>query len=84
MPGRKKHVRKDVKSYIEVRMILLAALVVISIAVGIPALIRAADLNGDNLDDAWESQYGITTNAYSANNLVGWWQMEPNATNASG
>jgi hypothetical protein len=77
-----RRVKKDARSYIEVRMILFACGLVVVLALAIPAIIRAADLNGDNIDDAWEAQYGITTNAYASTNLVGWWQMEPNSTNA--
>lgn len=62
-------------------MILLASGVVFALVVAIPALLRAADTNGDNLDDIWEAQYGITTNAYASTNLVGWWRMQANPTN---
>lgn len=42
----------------------------------LPLIVRAIDANGDNLDDAWEAQYGITTNVYDPGHLVGWWQMD--------
>ena len=42
----------------------------------LPQVLRAIDANGDNLDDAWEAQYGITTNVYDPGHLVGWWQMD--------
>jgi hypothetical protein len=66
-------------SYVEVRFlpwILLGSLV---LAAALPLLLWATDNNGDGLDDAWEASYGITTNAYDATNLVGWWQL--NGTN---
>jgi len=45
-------------------------------AILLPLVVRAIDANGDNLDDAWEAQYGITTNVYDPGHLVGWWQMD--------
>jgi hypothetical protein len=70
-------------------MIFFIGLAVLTVGLVLPALLRAADLNGDNLDDSWESQYGITTNVYAATNLVGWWQLNgtnstDNATDRSG
>jgi hypothetical protein len=67
-------------SYIELRSLALVLLTGILI-VAAPLILRAIDANGDNLDDTWEAQYGITTNAYASTNLVGWWQME--GTNAA-
>src|ERR1700678_1606686 len=63
-------------SYAEVRMLAIFAFTILACALLIPAVLRAVDLNGDNLDDAWEAQYGITTGAYASTNLVGWWQMD--------
>jgi len=73
--------RNDSDSYIEVRMILFIGLGILALVLILPAILRAVDLNDDNLDDTWEAQYGITTNAYALTNLVGWWQMQPNSTN---
>ena len=67
-------------SYIELRSLALVLLTGILI-VAAPLILRAIDANGDNLDDTWEAQYGITTNAYASTNMVGWWQME--GTNAA-
>jgi hypothetical protein len=72
--------RKERASYIELRSLGLVLAIGLLI-LGIPMLLRAVDSNGDNLDDAWEAQYGITTNAYDATNLVGWWQL--NGTNST-
>ncbi len=76
-------------SYVEVRMVFFIGLVVLAVALVLPAILRAVDTNGDNLDDAWESQYGISTNVYASTNLVGWWQFNgtnstDNATDRSG
>ena len=45
----------------------------------LPQVLRAIDANGDNLDDAWEAQYGITTNVFDPAHLIGWWQMDGGA-----
>jgi len=55
---------------------VLASFVLGILTIGLPAILRALDTNGDNLDDAWEAHYGITTGAYSSQNLVGWWQLD--------
>jgi hypothetical protein len=64
-------------SYVEIRV--LPWLLIFALAIIVPLALWAADNNGDNLDDTWEAQYGISTNAYDATNLVGWWQL--NGTN---
>jgi hypothetical protein len=57
-------------------MLTATAGALLALMLVIPAILLAVDLNGDNLDDAWEAQYGITTNAYDMADLVGWWQMD--------
>src|SRR5436853_4251861 len=39
-------------------------------------LMAFQDFDRDGLDDAWEAQYGFSTNAYSHTNLIGWWQLD--------
>ncbi len=34
------------------------------------------DFDRDGLDDAWETQYGFSTNAFSSTDLTGWWQLD--------
>ncbi len=75
------HTKRNSDSYIQVRMVSLVGVAALALALVLPAILRAVDLNNDNLDDAWEIQYGITTNAYATTNLVGWWQMQSNPTN---
>src|ERR1700690_2953196 len=79
MYRRKTRGRKESDSYVEIRMIFIITFAALALALAVPAILWAADLNGDNLDDTWEAQYGITTNAYASTNLVGWWQL--NGTN---
>jgi len=67
-------------SYAEVRLLVIFATGFLLLALGF-GLLKALDTNGDNLDDTWEAQYGITTNAYASTNLVGWWQL--NGTNST-
>jgi len=69
------------RSFVEVRLLVLFAVGFLLLALGLPSLLRALDTNGDNLDDTWETQYGITTGAYASTNLVGWWQL--NGTNST-
>jgi len=74
---------------VEVRLLIIFAVGLLLLTLGLPALLRAVDTNGDNLDDTWEAQYGFTTNAYASTNLVGWWQLNgtnstDNATDRSG
>ena len=35
-----------------------------------------ADADGDGLDDAWEAQFSMSTNAFAFGNLVGWWKKD--------
>lgn len=39
-------------------------------------LLWAGDYDVDLLDDDWEVQYGLSTNAVAADNLLGWWQLD--------
>jgi Concanavalin A-like lectin/glucanases superfamily/Bacterial tandem repeat domain 1 len=76
MPPTKMRSRTRADSFVEVRLIvLLLSLAVLAIAT-VPSIVRAIDANGDNLDDAWESQYGLTTNAYDPAHLAAWWQFD--------
>ena len=70
----RKRVRSPRDSFVELRTLALILLVALGVFL-LPVIIRAIDLNGDNLDDAWEAEHGITTGAYAATNLVGWWQL---------
>src|SRR5882762_4524783 len=86
---RRKSCEANVGSHIEVRLVAIVTLTALFLGLVVPALLRAVDTNGDNLDDIWETQYGITTNAYASTNLVGWWQLNgtnntDNATDRSG
>jgi alpha-tubulin suppressor-like RCC1 family protein len=71
--------RRQGLSYVELRLLPWICAGALLLAVAVPLAVWATDFNGDNLDDAWEAQYGISTNAYDATNLVGWWQL--NGTN---
>ena len=73
--------KKKSDSFVELRMLVCIFLGVVLLAFVVPGVLRAIDGNGDNLPDDWENQHGITTNAFAATNLVGWWQMEPNTNN---
>jgi len=89
MSGAKSHCKAKSDSYIEVRLVTIVTLTAVFLALTVPVLLWALDTNGDNLDDTWEAQYGITTNAYASTNLVGWWQLNgtnstDNATDRSG
>jgi alpha-tubulin suppressor-like RCC1 family protein len=79
--GQKRIAESKSTSYVEFRMLAWMAVGAIALAFALPTLLRAVDWNGDNLPDDWESQYGISTNAYDSTNLVGWWQMETNTNN---
>lgn len=70
------HGQKESDSFIEVRLLATVCVAIGLLGLLIPPILRAVDANGDNLDDAWEYQYGITTNAYAMTNLVGWWQLD--------
>jgi hypothetical protein len=72
------HQDQSERSYAEVRFLVFFTAGFFLLALGL-GLLWALDTNGDNLDDSWEAQYGITTNAYASTNLVGWWQL--NGTN---
>ncbi len=76
--------RTKADSFAEARTFFL----ILALAAGVfllPQILRAIDANGDNLDDAWEAKYGITTNVYDPAHLLGWWQMDvgPNVTDRS-
>jgi hypothetical protein len=82
------HQNQAERSYAEVRFLVFFTAGFFLLALGL-GLLWALDTNGDNLDDTWEAQYGITTNAYASTNLVGWWQLNgtnntDNATDRSG
>ena len=76
MRGPKTRGGAETDSYVEIRLMTVAALAILVFTLLIPAILRAVDANGDNLDDAWEARYGITTGAYASTNLVGWWQLD--------
>jgi len=46
------------------------------ISFSVEPVVIGADFDGDNLDDAWEAQYGFSTNAFANANLVAWWQAD--------
>ena len=80
MHGRGRRGKSRSDSFVEVRIIVGLSFLMLVLAV--PVLLWA-DWQGDNLPDSWEAQYGLSTNVYDPADLVGWWQMEPNATNTN-
>jgi len=80
---------QNLNSYAEIRLVAVLTLATFFLAFSLPWLLRAADFNDDSLDDTWEAQYGFSTGAYAATNLVGWWQFQgtnssDNASDSSG
>jgi hypothetical protein len=56
-------------SRVGIATILLAVFSLIALAI-------ASDFDGDLVDDAYEKQYGISTNGFALSNLIEWFQFE--------
>lgn len=69
------------ESQAEIRLLFLVVLT--SVLLG-TLFLWAGDYDADLLDDSFESQHGLSTNAVAANHLLGWWQLdETNGTSVA-